>query len=718
MSLASGIRKAIVIGGRDEALDLTVLLANSGVGVLLTVPEEWAQKTAQALMQNVEVWESELARSRVQIKPIQNMLKDWAHCDLLLDVRDEALLEDSLWKAIGGHVPLRALKAKVSHVESVLPEGWAALWWLGPLLQHRNLELQAGSSSAEAWKDLLIRRMGLDCYWTQGPALLNKVNIRFTRCFLDQLEAGAELEALNRIWGGVWRGAPWFAPESLSSYRIQSAVVGQTIPEVWGDTLCQHGVVLRKNNNLQIYAGRGEYRAAKNLDSSHLKDVFASSTLEMRIRQFMKMGGPESKWLWVWLKELLKWSFELDVSSRGECDNFFATQMGWSVGPMMLLDQLGREWLAQKLKIEGEISLSEKVMVQDLMFIKIQGRERCTRVGASIHRSPLKVYQHHDRQYLKAELENEHAGLWDGGDGLGVMVLRGPQNRLTPPTMELLHRSLEWSASQGGGLVITHEGPHFSAGEDWALLLGLAMEGRFKDLESWLIQCQQLMLQLRNSSVPVVIAAEGLCLGGASSLLTHAHHCVLGSRMGVAFEGSALGLPPTLGTLKDMALRASQKSDHEDVLLRQITYRLDHLCSGQPLWSIRQLDEHLLLNAPTVVRSSSQRVSFAARQLRFMLESGWAPASEQMNFTVLGANGWATLEQHLFLLRGTQRMDDHLYECAKGMAKVLCVNQLSTSCEVHEKVILDGERELFLSQMGKESVRKRLENVLRGQAHA
>ena len=714
----AGLGRAIVIAGREEALDLTMLLANAGLSVVLAVPEGYEQRTAQTLNKNSEYWESVEARNLVQIRPFQTMVKEWARAEILMDVRDGSILEDPLWKAIQGHIPASALKVKVASSESVLPEGWSALWWLGPLLHHRYLELQSGGMAAEALRDLLVRRMGLSCMLTQGPSLCNALQLKLTRLMLRQLESGAPLELLNLIWVGVFRGTPWFAPESLSPQRIQSSTLGTKFPENWKDSLLKFGVIKRENNGVSVYASKGLYRSPKQPDTTTFKDALALNALDMRLRQFFKVAGPESKWLWGWLKELLQICLSVDCHSNEDFDAFWVHQWGWNVGPMTLLDQLGVEWLAQKLKIEGEAELEKKIHQRQPLFHKLVERQWCSRQGAQVIQRPLSIFKKQDRPYVQVVLENEHASLWDGGDGLGLVMLHGPQNRMTPPTLEILFRSLEWATRQGGGLLISHEGSHFSAGEDWALLLGLAMEGRYKDLENWLQQSQQLMLQIRQSSVPVVVAAEGLCLGAASSLLNHAHHCCVGSRLGVAFDGTAFGLPPTMGVLKEMAQYTGLKSEHEETHLKSLGAGLEWLVSGLPQWMPARISKSFVSTPMTVVRSSEQRLALAAKQLRWMLETGWSPFAGALPWPVVGANGFASLEQHLYVLKETGRLPNESYECAKGMAKVICGGEQSSTNPIAEDVLLQGERQLFLTQIGKESVRKNLEKVLKGGVHA
>ena len=715
---ATSFRRAIVIGGREEALDFTVLLANAGIAVILAIPEGMEQRTAHLLNQNAEVWESVSSRNLVQIRPIQAMVKEWARCEILVDVRDGSLQEDSLWKAIQGHVAAKTLKLKIASLETSLPEGWSALWWLGPIFAHRHVELQAGSGVAEIWKDLLQRRMGLTTWLTQGPSLCHTMNIRLTRLMLRQLESGANLEVLNLIWAGCFRGAPWFAPENLSSQRIQCCSIGIKTPELWKDSLNKFGVVKRENNAVMVYATKGKYRSPLQPDTSAYKGALALPTLDMRIRQFSKTAGSESKWLWEWLKEMLNICLQVDVPSNVEFDAFWTAQWGWSVGPMTLLDQLGAEWLIQKLKIENEGELIKKLNQRQPLFLKLADRQWQAWQGGQVRQIHLSVYKKQDRPFISAVFENEHASLFDGGDGLGLVMLHGPQNRLTPPTLEILFRSLEWTAQAGGGMVISHEGGHFSAGEDWALLLGLAMEGRYKDLENWLQQSQFLMLQIRQSTVPVVVAAEGLCLGAASSLLSHAHHCCFGSRLGLAFDSSALGLPPTMGVLKEMAMFTGLKSQHEEAHLRSLGTCLEWLVSGQPMWTAAKISSHLLSTPFTIARSPEQRLAFAARQLRWMLESGWSPVVGIEPWPVVGANGLASLEQQLYILKETDRLENDAYDCAKGMARVICGGEQSSTNPMAEEVLLHGERQLFCSQMGKESVRKRLEQVLKGGSHA
>ena len=64
------------------------------------------------------------------------------------------------------------------------------------------------------------------------------------------------------------------------------------------------------------------------------------------------------------------------------------------------------------------------------------------------------------------------------------------------------------------GLVIANESQNFSAGANIGMIFMLAVEQEYDELDMAVRLFQNMMMRVRYSAVPVVIAPQGLTLGG------------------------------------------------------------------------------------------------------------------------------------------------------------------------------------------------------------
>jgi 3-hydroxyacyl-CoA dehydrogenase len=113
------------------------------------------------------------------------------------------------------------------------------------------------------------------------------------------------------------------------------------------------------------------------------------------------------------------------------------------------------------------------------------------------------------------------------------------------------------------GLVIANEGANFSAGANVGMIFMLAIDQEYDELDFAIRAFQQTMMRARYSSIPVVVAAHGLTLGGACELSMHADKCCPAAETYTGLVELGVGLIPGGGGTKEFVLRASDEM-HED----------------------------------------------------------------------------------------------------------------------------------------------------------
>ncbi len=132
-------------------------------------------------------------------------------------------------------------------------------------------------------------------------------------------------------------------------------------------------------------------------------------------------------------------------------------------------------------------------------------------------------------------------------------------NAIGSGTLAAINRSIEIAETEGwNGLVIGNDAPNFSAGANLAMMLMLAIEQEFDELNVAIKYFQNTVMRLRYSSIPVVIAPHGLIDWVEDAEMTlHADSAVASAETYIGLVEAGAGLIPGGGGTKEFVLRTS-----------------------------------------------------------------------------------------------------------------------------------------------------------------
>ena len=130
-------------------------------------------------------------------------------------------------------------------------------------------------------------------------------------------------------------------------------------------------------------------------------------------------------------------------------------------------------------------------------------------------------------------------------------------NSIGSEVLEGVHKSIEIAEKDFCGLVIGNDGTNFSAGANIAMMLMLAIDQEYDELEFAARIFQNTSMRIRYSSVPVVLAAHHLSLGGGCEFTLHADKVVASAETYIGLVEFGIGIIPAGGGSKEMTLRAS-----------------------------------------------------------------------------------------------------------------------------------------------------------------
>ena len=122
----------------------------------------------------------------------------------------------------------------------------------------------------------------------------------------------------------------------------------------------------------------------------------------------------------------------------------------------------------------------------------------------------------------------------------------------------MIHAGVARLETDFEAMVIANQAPNFSAGANLMLLLVTAQEGEWDDLHLAVRQFQRATMAIKYAPRPVVVAPQGMALGGGCEISLHGAriHAAAETYMGLVETG--VGLIPGGGGTKEMLIRANE----------------------------------------------------------------------------------------------------------------------------------------------------------------
>lgn len=310
---------------------------------------------------------------------------------------------------------------------------------------------------------------------------------------------------------------------------------------------------------------------------------------------------------------------------------------------------------------------------------------------------------------------NSAARLYHLGDEILGLQWYTKLGTIGGEVLEGLQRSIGIAEEKYKGLVIANEGPNFSAGANIGMIFMLAVEQEFDELDMAVRLFQNTMMRARYSSIPVVVAPNGLSLGGACELSLHADKVIPSAESYIGLVEAGVGLIPGGGGSKEFALRASDELHHDEPETITLKNRFFTIATAKVSTSaFEAFDLGILKRDRDLVSiNPDRRIADAKTAARELYEDGYLAPTLRKDIRVLGRSALGALYAGIHGMWRGNYATDHDVVVARKLAFVMCGGDLSEPTMVTEQYLLDLEREAFLSLCGEKKTLERLQSVLK-----
>jgi 3-hydroxyacyl-CoA dehydrogenase len=297
--------------------------------------------------------------------------------------------------------------------------------------------------------------------------------------------------------------------------------------------------------------------------------------------------------------------------------------------------------------------------------------------------------------------ENAGASLIDLGDGVLCVEFHSKLNTLGEDAIVMVQAGLDETNRNFEAMIVANEGETFSAGANLMLVLLMAQEGEWDDLNLAVQRFQQMNMALKYAAKPVVAAPFSRTLGGGCELVLHCTRAQASAETYIGLVEVAVGVIPAGGGCKELLAR-----------LKDPLRVFDLIGYAKVSTSAEDARKLGLLHRSDSVSMNPERLIGDAKALALSLVPNYSPPAPA-GIPVSGESAYAMMKLGAWSARQGNFITDYEVIIAEKLAHILSGGRLSGAQNVSEQYLLDLEREAFLSLCGNTKTRERMQYMLK-----
>jgi 3-hydroxyacyl-CoA dehydrogenase len=298
--------------------------------------------------------------------------------------------------------------------------------------------------------------------------------------------------------------------------------------------------------------------------------------------------------------------------------------------------------------------------------------------------------------------KNAGASLVDVGDGVLCLEFHSKMNSIGDDTVSMIQAGLEETARNFEAMIIANQAENFSVGANLMLVLLMAQEGEWEELDGAIHRFQQANMAIKHAAKPVVAAPFGMTLGGGCEIAMHAARSVASAECYMGLVEAGVGLIPAGGGCKELLLRTGDpKRAFELIGFAKVSSSAE---DARAMGLLRPVDE---------VTMNAERLIADAKSLALQLVPHYVAPVPRTDIPVAGEAGLALLKVGIYMARQGAYISEYDAVIGEKLANVLSGGPLTGEQKVSEQYLLDLEREAFLSLCGQPKTQERMQHMLK-----
>lgn len=402
-------------------------------------------------------------------------------------------------------------------------------------------------------------------------------------------------------------------------------------------------------------------------------------------------------------------------------DNAMRWGFGWKQGPFEIWDAIGVSRSVEIMKKKGK---EVPAWIEDLIasgndsFYKEENGELLFYHQGTYNPLPgddKNIDMKQLKKTAKPLASNNSATLVDMGDGVAYLDFHAPNNVIGLDFMQMVDEAIEIVENSAFiGLVIGSKGRNFCVGANLALMLMEAQDDNFFELELVVRRFQETTLNIKYSEKPIVVAPYQMTLGGGAEISLPAASIQASAETYMGLVEFGVGLIPGGGGTKELYLKQLRNIPH-DVKVNHLDVATDvfeKVAMAKVSTSGAEAREFGYLDRGDGISVHPDHQLYDAKQRILSLHTAGYTAPQREKIPVAGNAGYATMKLGAKGLVYGGYASAHDLKIAEKLAYVLSGGRVQEGAIIDEKVMLDLEREAFLSLIGEPLTQARMHHML------
>ena len=401
-------------------------------------------------------------------------------------------------------------------------------------------------------------------------------------------------------------------------------------------------------------------------------------------------------------------------------DDAMKAGFGWEHGPFEIWDAIGVEKGIELMKAEGyEPAAWVNEMLDKGVKEFYDVRDGNTYYYGIPEKTHVKIPGQDSFIILdnirknKEVFKNSGCVVEDLGDGILNLEFRSKMNTIGGDVLNGLNRAIDIAEKDFDGLVVANQGKNFSVGANIGMIFMMAVEQEYDELNAAVKYFQDSVMRLRYSSIPTIVCPQAMTLGGGCEMTLHADKVVAAAESYIGLVEFGVGVIPGGGGSKEMALRAADTFEKNDVELNRLQeYFLAIGMAKVSTSAYEAYDTGILKHGKDIVVVNKKRqIAIAKQQARMMADLGYTQPVKRTDVKVLGKQAMGMFLVGTDSMEAGKYISEHDKKIANKLAYVMAGGDLSEPNYVSEQYLLDLEREAFLSLAGERKTLERLQHM-------
>ncbi|MGH6946659.1 MAG: 3-hydroxyacyl-CoA dehydrogenase NAD-binding domain-containing protein [Kiloniellales bacterium] len=749
------IRTVAVFGAGVMGAGIAAQVANAGVPVRLfdVATTDGGDRSAIAVNAIERLLAADPAplmhkRNAELIEPanIDDDIDLIADCDWIVEAVVERLdVKQALYEKIarvrrpGTIVSSNTSTIRLANLVESLPESFARDFlithFFNPPRYLRLLEVVPGPltrpdalAATERFADLRLGKTPVRCKDTPG-FIANRIGIYWLQCaVLQAMDAGITVEEADAVLGrpvGVPKTGV-FGLLDMVGIDLMPHVLGSMATSLAKDDpfhTIHREPELIKRMIAEGYTGRkgkgGFYRlkpdapekVKEGLDlasgdyRTSRKPALASVAKSKcgGLRALLAHPDKGGRYAWWVLSRTLRYAAELVPEIADDIvavDQAMRLGYNWKYGPFELIDRLGADWFAQKLRSDGQPVPPLLAMAEGRRFYRTEaGRLQYMTVDGAYRNlaRPDGVLLLSDIKRRKRPVaRNRSASLWDIDDGVLCLEFHSKMNSLNLLTLRMIEKAIRLVPGGYRALVVYNEGSNFSVGANIGLLL-IAMKLRAWFLVRALVRRgQKVYTRLKYAPFPAVGASSGMALGGGCEILLHCDAVQAHAETYAGLVETGVGIVPAWGGCKELLLRRIASKAPPFGPMPPAIKTFETIGMASVARSAEQAKELMFLRSGDDITMNRDRLLADAKAKALELAKDYAPP-ESPRISLPGRTAFAALSLAVDGFRRTGKATPHDVVVGKQLATVVSGGDTDMTETLGEDDLLALERRAFLA---------------------